>query len=68
MRDTLTVGELKQIIENGGYTDDTPIVLESFISQNEVVALELYPVETTLSNGAVLLRANPYETMGYQDI
>ena len=68
MRDTLTVGELKQIIEDGGYTDDTPIVLESFITQNEVVALELYPVETTLSNGAVLLRANPYETMGYQDI
>lgn len=68
MRDTLTVGELKQIIEDGGYTDDTPIVLESFITQNEVVALELYPVETTLSNGVVLLRANPYETMGYQDI
>lgn len=68
MRDTLTVGELKQIIEDGGYTDDTPIVLESFITQNEVVALEPYPVETTLSNGAVLLRANPYETMGYQDI
>lgn len=68
MRDTLTVGELKQIIEEGGYSDDTPIVLESFITQNEVVALELYPVETTLSNGAVLLRANPYETMGYQDI
>lgn len=68
MRDTLTVGELKQIIEEGGYSDDTPIVLESFIARNEVVALELYPVETTLSNGAVLLRANPYETMGYHDI
>lgn len=68
MRDTLTVGELKQVIEDGSYTDDTPIVLESFITQNEVVALELYPVETTLSDGAVLLRANPYETMGYQDI
>lgn len=68
MRDTLTVGELKQIIEEGGYSDDTPIVLESFITQNEVVALELYPVETTLGNYVVLLRANPYETMGYHDI
>lgn len=68
MRDTLTVGELKQIIEEGGYSDDTPIVLESFITQDEVVALEPYPVETTLGNYALLLKANPYETMGYHDI
>ena len=31
MQNTLTVGELKSIIEGGNYSDDTPIVLDSYI-------------------------------------
>lgn len=68
MQDTLTVGELKKIIKDGNYADDTPIVLDSYITNGEVVALQLYPVETTLDGGAILLTSNPYETMGYQDL
>lgn len=68
MQDTLTVGELKKIIKDGNYSDDTPIVLDSYITNGEAVALQLYPVETTLDGGAILLVANPYETMGFEDL
>lgn len=68
MQDTMTVGELKKIIEDGGYSDDTPIVLDSFITNGEAIALQLYPVETTLDGGAIMLQANPYETMGFEDL
>lgn len=68
MQDTMTVGKLKKLIEDAGYSDDTPIVLESFITNGEAIALELYPVETTLDGGAILLQANPYEKMGFEDL
>lgn len=68
MQDTITVGELKKIIEDGGYSDDTPIVLESFITNGEAIALQLYPVETTLDNAVIMLEANPEERMGFENL
>jgi hypothetical protein len=68
MQNTLTVGELKSIIEGGNYSDDTPIVLDSYMTNGEAIALQLYPVETTIDGGAILLTSNPYESMGYEDL
>jgi len=68
MQDTLTLGQLKKLADECGYSDDTPLVLESFISPNEVVALDFYPVETSLTDGVIMLVANPYETMGFKDL
>lgn len=68
MQDTITLGQLKKLADERGYSDDTPLVLESFISPNEVVALDFYPVETSLTDGVIMLVANPYETMGFKDL
>lgn len=68
MQNTLTVGELKKITKDGNYSDDTPIVLDSYITNGEAFALQLYPVKTTLDGGAILLVSNPHETMGFEDL
>ena len=68
MQDTITLGQLKKLADECGYSDNAPIVLESFISPNEVVAMDFCPTETTLTGGAVILTANPYETMGFRDL
>lgn len=67
MQNTLTVGELKSIIEGGNYSDDTPIVLDSYITNGEAVALQLY-LSKRPSMGAILLVSNPYKTLGFEDL
>ena len=68
MKGTLTVGELKKIIKDGRFSNDTPIVIQLHRAGGETIGLQIDQGATVLSNEAIILQPNPYKTTEYRDL
>lgn len=62
----MTVKELREILND--YPDHTPVVVDSGVVSGIAVALELYPVETTLDDKVLLLQTDDSRRIKFTDL
>lgn len=62
----MTVKELREILND--YPDHTPVVVDSGVVSGTAVALELYPVETTLDDKVLLLQTDDSRRINFRDL